>query len=297
MPQSQDAAAAALPDDIVERVLDVVRQLARETGGVRAARAVAAQASLERDVGLGSLERVELLARLERAFGRPLDDASLAVDTAAGLARAVLEAAPSEPLRLPAPVRAPGGGERDRRRRPQPVRRRCCATPSSSPSASTSTCGATSAPATSPSATAGCSTRPRPSRAACASAASRAATPSRSCCRPGLDFLRSFFGILLLRAIPVPIYPPLRLDRLEEYARRQSAILADASVKLLVTIARARPVTSLLQPGVPTLRRRRDRGRARGGRGRASPRPTPSRATPPSCSTPPAAPASPRACC
>jgi len=104
MPQSQDAAAAALPDDIVERVLDVVRQLARETGGVRAARAVAAQASLERDVGLGSLERVELLARLERAFGRPLDDASLAVDTAAGLARAVIEAMrgqPSDFMRTP----------------------------------------------------------------------------------------------------------------------------------------------------------------------------------------------------
>ena len=120
MPQSQDAAAAALPDDIVERVLDVVRQLARETGGVRAARAVAAQASLERDVGLGSLERVELLARLERAFGRPLDDASLAVDTAAGLARAVIEAAPSEPLRLPAPAALQGGGARHRIRRPQP---------------------------------------------------------------------------------------------------------------------------------------------------------------------------------
>ena len=67
-------AATPPPNDVVEHVLDVVRQLARETGGSRAERAVSAQASLEREVGLGSLERVELMARLERAFARPLDD-------------------------------------------------------------------------------------------------------------------------------------------------------------------------------------------------------------------------------
>src|SRR3989304_3111856 len=44
----------------------------------------------------------------------------------------------------------------------------------------------------------------------------------------GLDFLRSYLGILIARSIPVPLYPPLRLDRLPEYAARQSAILADA---------------------------------------------------------------------
>jgi len=66
-------AATPPPNDVVEHVLDVVRQLARETGGSRAERAVSAQASLEREVGLGSLERVELMARLERAFARPLD--------------------------------------------------------------------------------------------------------------------------------------------------------------------------------------------------------------------------------
>jgi len=69
----------------------------------------------------------------------------------------------------------------------------------------------------------------------------------------GLDFLKTFFGILLARAIPVPIYPPVRLDRLGEYGARQSAILADAGVRLLVTIPRARPVVGLLRPAVKTL--------------------------------------------
>jgi 1-acyl-sn-glycerol-3-phosphate acyltransferase len=69
----------------------------------------------------------------------------------------------------------------------------------------------------------------------------------------GFDFLRSFQGILIAGAIPVPIYPPARLDRLEEYSRRQSAILADAAVTLLIAIGRAKPVAALLRPAVPSL--------------------------------------------
>ena len=70
----------------------------------------------------------------------------------------------------------------------------------------------------------------------------------------GLDFLAAFHGILLAGGIPVPIYPPARLDRLDEYAARQSAILADAGVTLLLTVARARAVAALLRPRVPSLR-------------------------------------------
>jgi 1-acyl-sn-glycerol-3-phosphate acyltransferase len=70
----------------------------------------------------------------------------------------------------------------------------------------------------------------------------------------GFDFLRSFQGILVAGAVPVPIYPPARLDRLEEYAQRQAAILADAGVRVLVTVARARAVAALLKTAVPGLR-------------------------------------------
>ena len=100
------AEAAARParagfDDVLVCVLDVVRDLARESGGSRALRAVAADSSLEREVGLGSLERVELLVRLERTFDRPLDDRFLQMDSPAALAHALLEEAGSKPLRLP----------------------------------------------------------------------------------------------------------------------------------------------------------------------------------------------------
>src|SRR5262245_3388087 len=83
---------AAAPASMEERVLEIVRELAEEVGGARASRAAAPDASLERDLGLGSLERVELLLRLEAAFGRALGDDALGIDTPAGFARALTQA-------------------------------------------------------------------------------------------------------------------------------------------------------------------------------------------------------------
>jgi len=53
--------------------------------------------------------------------------------------------------------------------------------------------------------------------------------------------------------IPVPIYPPFRADRIEEYAARQSAILNNAEVCLLLTFHRAEAVAKLLRPRVRSL--------------------------------------------
>ncbi|HEX9189298.1 MAG TPA: AMP-binding protein, partial [Vicinamibacteria bacterium] len=249
--------------DAVERVLDVVRMLARETGGPRAERAVSPAASLEREVGLGSLERVELLARLERSFGRALDDRCLSLDTAQDLARAVVEAVPGEPLRLPARQEPAGAASEigdgvgtlheslwrhaalDGRRVHVFLR----GDAASRVAAAAAGAGEPEEPVT--------YGRLRDEAAAVAGGL-RARGVGRGeavalMLPTGLDFLRSFLGILLARAVPVPIYPPFRLDRLEEYASRQSAILKDAGARLLVTIPRARPVASLLQPALPAL--------------------------------------------
>jgi len=56
-------------------------------------------------------------------------------------------------------------------------------------------------------------------------------------------------------AIPVPIYPPVRADRIEEYAARQAAILRSAEVSTIVTFGRAEKVARLLEPQIPSLRR------------------------------------------
>ncbi len=66
-------------------------------------------------------------------------------------------------------------------------------------------------------------------------------------------FFVSYAGILLAGAIPVPIYPPFRADRIEEYAARQAAILNNAEVCMLLTFHRAEAVAHLLKPRVRSL--------------------------------------------
>src|SRR5262245_1689732 len=103
MTDSAGPAAAVDAAAVLSQVLDVVRALAAEAVGERAARAVQPEASLDRDVGLGSLERVELILRLEEAFGRRLPESCLSLDTPRALSQAVLEAdglAPEEHARL-----------------------------------------------------------------------------------------------------------------------------------------------------------------------------------------------------
>ena len=71
----------------------------------------------------------------------------------------------------------------------------------------------------------------------------------------GREFFRVFFAILLAGAVPVPIYPPARVSDLEEHLRRQSGILGNCLAKLLVTSAEAQRAAGLLRDQVPTLRR------------------------------------------
>ena len=41
----------------------------------------------------------------------------------------------------------------------------------------------------------------------------------------GLDFFDAFFGALCAGAVPVPLYPPVRLGRLEQYHAQTAAML------------------------------------------------------------------------
>jgi fatty-acyl-CoA synthase len=68
------------------------------------------------------------------------------------------------------------------------------------------------------------------------------------------EFFSTFAGILFAGGIPVPIYPPFRADRIAEYATRQSNILRNAEAQFLVTFRQAEGLARLLQPQVPSLR-------------------------------------------
>ena len=70
----------------------------------------------------------------------------------------------------------------------------------------------------------------------------------------GGDYLASFYGVLLAGAVPVPIYPPVRPSQLADHLRRHAAILANARCVALVTVAAAKPVARLLRATAAELR-------------------------------------------
>jgi acyl-CoA synthetase (AMP-forming)/AMP-acid ligase II len=54
----------------------------------------------------------------------------------------------------------------------------------------------------------------------------------------GPDFMDAFFGALLAGAVPVPLYPPVRLGRLDEFHSRTARLLETCGARLLLTDAR-----------------------------------------------------------
>ena len=83
----------------------------------------------------------------------------------------------------------------------------------------------------------------------------------------GRDFIDAFFGAQLAGAVPVPLYPPVRLARMDEYARSTaamldavapSALLSDQRVRALLGRALEHARTPLHCIAVSTLREARE---------------------------------------
>ncbi len=248
-----------------ERVLDVLRALLLELGSEGALPMLGLSSHLDRELGLGSLERVELLARLEAEFGVRLPDRVAAeANTPEDLAQAVL-AQPGSSSQLdlePFALRASLATQRpDRavaddgvfaaqtiievlRYRAQHDAERAHLHISEDSDAGgktlTLTFGELYAAAQ-----------------RCAAELVRRGVPPGGRVALMLPTSRAFFvsyaGILLAGAVPVPIYPPFRADRIEEYASRQTAILSNAGVCFLLTFRRAEAVAKLLKPRVRSL--------------------------------------------
>ncbi len=220
---------------------------------------------LDRELGLGSLERVELLARLETAFGVRLPDQVVAeANTPEDLAKALLTPPGTETLddEAASALRAAITTQKLSRE----------AGDAGVLSAETlldvlryrATHDAERAHLLITEETEG---RERSvtltfgelytAAQRCAAELARRGVPAGGRVALMLPTSRAFFvsyaGILLAGAIPVPIYPPFRADRIEEYAARQSAILRNAEVCLLLTFRQAEAVARLLKPRVHSL--------------------------------------------
>jgi fatty-acyl-CoA synthase len=250
----------------LQQTLEIVRQLLSELSSPRAIEELDRRgpaAHLERELGLGSLERVELMVRLDEAFRVRLPDAAVAeADTISDLVDAVLRLEPEaqedgasarySPANVetaPAQRAAPGRGMEAAATLVEVLRlrgTRDAARPhihlyEDDGKVRTITCG---------------------------ELLDRARAAAAGLIRCGLEpggtvaimlptcaeFFSTFFGVQIAGGIPVPIYPPFRADRIEEYAARQAGILQNAEAQLLVTFREAAGVARLLEPRVPSLR-------------------------------------------
>ena len=252
---------------IESQILGIVRELLEELGNRSAIETCARaglSAHLERDLGLGSLERVELLVRLDKTFSVHLPDSALSeADTVGDLVEAVLVEAPAErsaAKRTDATADAPYAQStasdqawlRGVREAAESLTEILIARGRAEPEVAhihiyeeddrlrTITAG---------------------------ELLERAATVGAGLKRRGLapgqtvalmlptspDFFFCFAGIWMAGGIPVPMYPPFRADRIEEYAARQEGILRNAEAKFLITFRQVESLARILGPRVPSL--------------------------------------------
>jgi len=257
---TDDAAEAARRAEVVR---EIACELSAELGGGRPARLDAAT-SLEDDLGFGSLERVELIARVEAALEARLPDDTLAkARTLGDLQEAVARGRRRSP-RTPGEAGAPSSREAPRRE----------AAPAASPPPEEARTiadlllfraerdGAT------PHMTF-LDDRGEEERvltyADLKDGAAAVATGLRGLgvppggrvaiiLPPGPEFFFAFHGAILAGAVPVPLYPPFRADRIAEYLEKESTILRNADPSALLCDERIAPVATMLQGRVPSLK-------------------------------------------
>ena len=250
-------------------VLATVRDLLYELGSTDVSARVSLRSSLERDLGLGSLERVEILVRLETALGLRLPEtAAQSSETPADWVRAALSADPGSLRTARWPIR-------------QPSREAAAPPPGARTFSEVLRTRAEQDPARIHIHLLDGDGGQDISHGQLLEDSSRvAAGLVASGLEPGEtvaimlptceDFFSSFLGVMLAGGIAVPVYPPFRPNQIEEYIRRQALILRNAGVRFLIAFEQVQAVASVLEGELPTLREILSRGElsARGGRGR-----------------------------
>jgi acyl carrier protein len=67
------------------------------------------------------------------------------------------------------------------------------------------------------------------------------------------EYLYSFYGVLLAGGVPVPLYPPARLTTIEDHMTRHVGILKSAGASIMITVPEAKPLAWLLRAQVESL--------------------------------------------
>lgn len=242
--------------EVAERLLSLTGDLAEELHPGRTRKAqVLLDSQLDRDLGFDSLGRVELLHRLERAFGVKLPESLLGeAETPGDLLVGVLETeapggtaiGPESALDV---LQAAEVAPREAATLPEVLDWHVGAHPER-PHILLSTKGGREEAIS-------YASLAKRARAIASGLRDRGLTPAErvavmlpTCAA----FFAAFFGVLYAGAVPVPIYPPLRRSRIEEHLRRQAKILENAEASFLIAGAEARPLATLLKSQVTALR-------------------------------------------
>jgi len=243
-----------LPRDLKpEQLLEVVAAVAREARPNVEARP-SLDTSLEKDLGLDSLARVELVLRVEKEFGVALPEQALATsETPRDLLRFLLASAGHAPRAADSSI------------------------------ASLAQAGSVPPPtaATSLNAALEYHVERQPDRltvflyedrkevpinyrALWNGALGYAARLAEAGLKPGQmvaimlptckEYLFSFYGVLLAGGVPVPLYPPARLTTIEDHMTRHVGILKSAGAAIMITIPEAKALAWLLRAQVESMR-------------------------------------------
>jgi 1-acyl-sn-glycerol-3-phosphate acyltransferase len=250
-----DVGAAGPGNPSAAALLGIVAQLMRESRpGVGPPAAPLLDSSLERDLGIDSLARVELLLRIERAFDVRLPEHLLAAaETPADLLRAVLAGTRGEVVPLAAVpiarpespgVQVPPGASTlievlDWHVQRHPDRRHLLIL-GDGESGEPVTYGQLRAEALQ----------------VAGGLAQRGVGAGQTVAimlPTGRDFFRAFVGILLAGCVPVPIYPPMRWAQVGEHLLRQARILDNCRATILITLSEGKRFAHALQGRAPSL--------------------------------------------
>ena len=239
------------PESLLGAIRDVVAELHPHFG---AGSEITLDSSLDRDLGLDSLSRMELLSRLERRFGATIPETVMAN---AETARELLPALLAGDRRIRATVSMRGRESRLQAVDAIPARAETLLEAvdfharhhadgvhvelyESDGEPTRITFGALVERA----------------EHIAAGLVDRGLEPGQAAALmlpTGLDYLATFLGVQIAGAIPVPIYPPARLSQLEDHVGRHAGILANATARMLVTFGPALGVSKLLTAQVPEL--------------------------------------------
>ncbi|MDA0205621.1 MAG: AMP-binding protein [Acidobacteria bacterium] len=237
--------------EVGQGVLEVVREVLLELGAKDAAERATLDSSLDKDLGLGSLERVELLIRLEQRFDKRLpDDIAQQAETPGDYAAALIGSDSAGPARIryaipkspPAPE--PFAAARTfvevlrRLAESHPERVQVHLLEEDVPRSISY------------------GRLYKRSQEVAAGLITRGLEPGETVAimlPTCAEFFYTFFGVALAGGIAVPIYPPARPKQIEEYVQRQLAILRNAEVKFLISFDQAKVVADVMRLGLPSL--------------------------------------------